>query len=278
MTTLRCFFSILALVLMSVTSAQVICTDVNPDIVNTGNASLDIDLNNDNTADFRLTSAQVGTLAFVVVQGSQIGTGNYVLTNNNGDALALPLNAPIDINSATWTQMNSTNQSMVLIAGTTTLGPWTGANDQYLGLRLISGINTYYGWAKFSFSGVFNTYTFKEYAYQSQPGTQILAGQGCASLSNPAIISPPGPVCLGGAPVFTANTGGSPPGSYLWSIAPPASVAVIGNSMAAVSFPGPGTYTLSLTVTTGTVTGTSSTTLLVGQTPTLSVTPSATTI
>src|SRR5258706_11422468 len=89
------------------TNAQIVCTDVNPDITNTGNASLDIDVNNDATQDFRITSAQAGNLSFVVVQGSQIGTNNFVLTNGSGGALALPLNAVIGATSTTWTQMNS---------------------------------------------------------------------------------------------------------------------------------------------------------------------------
>src|SRR5690349_3150491 len=131
-TLLSTAFAIASILPLS-TGAQVVCTDVNPDVINSGNASLDIDLNNDNTADFRITSAQVSTLSFVVVQGSQIGTSNFVLTNGSGGALALALNAPISSTSTTWTQMNATNMQMIMVAGSSVSGPWAGASDQYLG-------------------------------------------------------------------------------------------------------------------------------------------------
>src|SRR5438477_5425610 len=124
---------ILLLIISSKSSGQIVCTDVNPDIINTGNATMDIDLNNDATPDFRITSAQAGNLSFVVVQGSQIGTNNFVLTNGGGNSMCLPLNAVIGSTSTTWTQMNSTNQQMVLVSNNVASGPWAGAIDQYLG-------------------------------------------------------------------------------------------------------------------------------------------------
>src|SRR4051812_17799744 len=97
--------------------AQIICTDVNPDIVSTGNSTLDIDVNNDLTIDFRLTGALASspgnTLGFVIVQAGQVGTNNYILSNGSGAALALPLNAVISSTSSTWFQMNSTNAQMM---------------------------------------------------------------------------------------------------------------------------------------------------------------------
>lgn len=272
------FFTSLLLVLAQPVNSQVVCTDVNPDIVNTGNASLDIDVNNDNTPDFRLTSAQVGTLAFVVVQGSQIGTTNFVLTNGNGDALALPFGTPIGATSTTWTQMNSTNQTMVLIAGTTTLGAWGGINDHYLGLRFVVGSNTYYGWARLSFNGAFNTYTFKEYAYESNAGGQILAGQGCVSPGNPGIAVPSSTVCLGSTVTFTALTGTPPAPNYTWTILPAISPVNTPSNTVTFTFSNTSLYTITLTTNSGTVTGTATQTIVVVLPPSVSVTPANTTI
>src|SRR5436190_15491576 len=79
--------------------SQIICTDIIPDQVCTGNNTLNIDMDNDLTPDFRITSAQAGPLGFVVVQGGQIGVNNFVLTNGSGDTQALPMAVPVNSNS-----------------------------------------------------------------------------------------------------------------------------------------------------------------------------------
>ena len=65
-------------------------------------------------------------------------------------------------------------------------GDWPNSSDRYLGLRIISGAQTYYGWARLS---VFvdkgeASFTIKDYAYESTPGKSIHAGAIGAPLAN----------------------------------------------------------------------------------------------
>ena len=57
-------------------------------------------------------------------------------------------------------------------------GNWTSKKDRYLGLKLISNGQTYYGWARLSVSVSSNaaSCTIKDYAYESTPGKSIIAG------------------------------------------------------------------------------------------------------
>jgi hypothetical protein len=59
-----------------------------------------------------------------------------------------------------------------------TEGDWPNSSDRYLGLRIISNGQTYYGWARLS---VFvdkseASFKIKDYAYESTPGKSIHAG------------------------------------------------------------------------------------------------------
>src|SRR5437762_538264 len=53
------------------------------------------------------------------------------------------------------------------------------SSDGYLGLGLVKGTDTYYGWVHLSVSVSYNSvgFTVKNYAYNSVPGQPILAGQ-----------------------------------------------------------------------------------------------------
>ena len=57
-------------------------------------------------------------------------------------------------------------------------GNWTNGSVKYLALKLIKGSNVYYGWARLSLNvGPASKLTIMDYAYNSNPGQQILAGQ-----------------------------------------------------------------------------------------------------
>ena len=50
-----------------------------------------------------------------------------------------------------------------------------GTYDGFLGVRLISGGHSYFGWARMS--NLWDWVTIKDYAFNSKPGQAILAGQ-----------------------------------------------------------------------------------------------------
>jgi len=240
-------------------NAQVVCTDIVPDSVvfiaaSTPSAEIqvDIDMDNDNNPDFRFTSAQAAstsTLGFVIVQAGQIATGNFVLTNGGNDALALNLNDPINASTTTWHPMSSTNPQMYQLFNGIGSGTWSGAQDKYLGVRFITGANTYYGWIRFTFSSTQNMYTIKDYAYESTPNQGILAGQGCASsFTLPATLCATSITSLEAYPTTNSYTWSSSPSGPLFS-APNASVTNI-------QFPVAGVFTVQLATDLGTAVNT----------------------
>ncbi|MBL7931665.1 MAG: T9SS type A sorting domain-containing protein [Bacteroidia bacterium] len=256
--------------------AQINCTDPNPDIVATGNSTVDIDLNNDATVDFRITGASVSGAAFVIVQAGQVGTNNFVLTNGSGSTSCLALNSPISSTSTSWTQMNSTNQQMMSVILGTGSGPWSGVTDQYLGLQFAVGTNTYYGWAKLSFSNSSNTYTLAEYAYNSSAGQPILAGQGCGSLGSPT-FSLPLNGCTNTTLNLSANTGTATAVNYTWIASPNSGVVFSssGFSTTNVSFSTAGVYSITLAVLAGTTIGVTTNTISITVTPTVVLSPTS---
>jgi hypothetical protein len=62
-----------------------------------------------------------------------------------------------------------------------TSGQWVNTAEGYLGLQLISGSNIYYGWARMRTGSFVNSFTLMDYAYNTIPNQQILAGQTVAT-------------------------------------------------------------------------------------------------
>ncbi len=157
-------------------SASIIYTDVNPDSVAFGNSTITWDMDNDGTKDFRITTAASGNIGFSIMQAGQLGTTNSVLVNGSNAALALNLNDAISASSTVWHLMTSNNPQMTLVNGSTVTGTWAGATDKYLGLKFVKASNTYYGWARLTVSGSSLNVVLKDFAYESTPNQQILAG------------------------------------------------------------------------------------------------------
>ncbi len=157
--------------------AQIVYTDVNPDSTSTGTYNLD--LNIDGINDFAITQTSTtacgsignpATLKFIRL--TPLGTNQ--VADSATDVTKMALNANISTTLLNWD--NSANQLMVSACHTSTGGQWANAVDGYLGLKLILGGNTYYGWARLNTS-LANSFTIKDYAYNSIPDQPILAGQ-----------------------------------------------------------------------------------------------------
>jgi len=270
---------ILLLAISSAAHSQFMCTDIVPDTVvaiptNTiDQKQFDIDLNNDNTADFRLTSAQSGTIGFILAQTGQIGVNNFMLVDGSNGLLALNVGAPIGSSSTIWHQMNTSNPQVSTIFGTFATGTWAGMNDKYIGLALSVASNTYYGWARMSVSGTSNSYTVKEYGYNSVAGASIAAGQACAPPSTFAVTFSMQPtICQSKSLSVTANIGTLTASGYTWSAVAAGPVFSAPNaSTTSITFPSPGTYTISVAATSGTMIGNTSHTITVNPTPFISI-------
>jgi hypothetical protein len=189
-------------------NAQIVYTDVNPDVAVfcyfSGSCSGDysIDLNNDGINDFTLSprKRQIGCSC-----GSHGGHGgaagpwtdidSAVIISTSSSWIAdtaggYALNSLID-SSLGWTnalhvlaklasecQTCSSGGANLVSLGTS--GNWYNINGKYLALKTQVGTNYYYGWVKLGVSITQinqETITIMEYAYNSIPNQPILAGQ-----------------------------------------------------------------------------------------------------
>jgi len=196
-------------------NAQIVYTDINPDISRTRTAVTstvsvltteeNIDVNNDGTPDlkFTLTSSRLrgrtwgpnpvpgpggnppaNPFPTGPINGNVSVTplnGGAILSGSSGYPGKMNLNESINA-SATW----STTPSQILVSKssnvTNPLGNWNTASDGFLGLKLISGNKTYYCWirlnvAAFSSGENAATLVLKDFAYNSRRRSPILAGQ-----------------------------------------------------------------------------------------------------
>ena len=198
-------FIITAMLFSASANAQIIYTDVNPDVVKTcsvgssGTCSgMDsIDINNDGVFDLKLN---LGANWVVGAHGSSTRSGYVRATPLNGSAiitdtagypypLYMNLNDVIGIGNSTSMVLGLIlfSKSILSPTGTTTSsGNWITATDGFLGLKIVSGNQTYFGWVRLNVALTIGapssaTYTIKDYAYNSIPNQPILAGQTTAT-------------------------------------------------------------------------------------------------
>ncbi len=191
----------------SVAGAQIVYTDVNPDVtINSTNSYYDVDMNNNSTLDFRLLHQPISSVVNTTYMGVPI------TVNVNGDAIAigagtnaligatstinsntvyvpsaLALNTPINA-SASWKTSPATYGTQTLAvkvdvtipafgySGTETGGNWLGETDKYLGVKFTVGTNTHYGWIRLDVASDASSAVIKDFAYDATPDAPILAG------------------------------------------------------------------------------------------------------
>jgi hypothetical protein len=208
--------SIVAVMLIQITNAQIVYSDVNPDLTTSG--SYNLDLNNDGIVDFVITHTSKSVKSSGKCKG-QTGTNQYIkvtpLSNNKvadagTNARKMATNQTIDANVTSW----GSNIDQVMFSSEfscayhcfyggcgyyfwpTNKGEWYPANeDGFLGLRLISGGHTYYGWVRMNISSAGSAFIVKDYAYNGTAGQAILAGQTSDSYIGVGTIIAPNPLC-----------------------------------------------------------------------------------
>jgi len=161
-------------------SGQIIYTDIDPDFSGGGSGSFHLlDLNNDTTTDyviFGIGAPGVAIYAYSSNPNSFVGEQpayTYPWALNNGD--------PISAGQTTWfsayNNVGTLNYASCYVAGGGGGSNWCGVTDKYLGLRFNIGLNTHYGWARLDVSFAGDSFTIKDYAYNSTPNAPINAGQ-----------------------------------------------------------------------------------------------------
>jgi len=157
-----------------------------------------LDLNNDGSADFNITDLREVSHADGC-QGyfcclDQIYNRVSITALNDNSVIVGPSGTALisgsDISSLSeWStafSLKSVSQGYGYYCEILKEGDWPNSSDRYLGLRIISNGQTYYGWGRLSVIVDLSeaSFTIKDYAYESTPGKAIHAGDTGAPLAN----------------------------------------------------------------------------------------------
>ncbi len=187
-------FIVTAMLFSASANAQIVYADVNPDKVlslinNLGSLDYNIDLNNDSISDYKIT---VSRSSFRCSRFGSFGTRSYILVtalNSNTVVKDTNVNNPLamNFNDSISSGVTFSNSGYLRLVSSgpncnSTSGVWPNLIDRYLGLKLIVGPNTYYGWARMQIN-ISNptSCTIKDYAYNSIPNQPINAGETIAT-------------------------------------------------------------------------------------------------
>jgi len=201
----------------SYAKTQIVYTDVKPDSVISTTHSYGLDLNNDGTKDFTMFASggvircreNFGHSAVVWIVAEE-GTRNAIIDDKNNYALALDSLSVIGSSGYRWSDSNwiQTLRMYSSCDGGSSSGDWHNDEIKYLGLKIITGRQSYYGWIRLSVSVGFlgSKIVIVDYAYNSVPNQPILAGE--KSCTSPSVtLSANGPLsfCAGDSVILTAN-------------------------------------------------------------------------
>lgn len=179
-------------------SAQIIYTDVNPDVVltytgNPGTSSFDVDFDGDGTQEVILNNSGYGVTDFFIYSSLMLDRAVrsefYLTSNYSPYAVALNFGDSIKANDSNWVDNNTYFNQFISTQNYTTLAIysyWAGQNDKYLGVRFetISG-QTHYGWIRMSLNAKADSLVIKDFAYNNTPNQLILAGDFSTSINAP---------------------------------------------------------------------------------------------
>lgn len=178
-------------------NAQLVYTDVNPDIiVDTASGPYDLDFNNDLVTDISLMvihQSGAGTYSgfTYTYQGSaaavQAPAGNGALTITSGSSSNIVV-APMNNGDLIDGAANFLSSGALAVDVLVTIpvvsytyqfqqGAWLGVSDKFLGVKFMIGANTHYGWARLDVSAGADTIRVKDYAYNQNVDLPLLAGQ-----------------------------------------------------------------------------------------------------
>ncbi|WP_274475164.1 T9SS type A sorting domain-containing protein [Mangrovimonas aestuarii] len=166
---------------------QIVYTDIEPDFTSTSFGDYyDLDLNNDGTIDFEITSEDYwddgywyltitgnSTTENVYIGYDETGFWAFPISMEEGDFISS------GYSSYGWSVQNGGYLAMICQQLDCNYN-WSNSSDKYLGLRFEINGETHYGWARMDVTDVTN-WTIKDYAYNSSAGEGIFAGQNTLS-------------------------------------------------------------------------------------------------
>lgn len=196
-------FIIMMIISLSTANAQIVYTDVSPDILRNCNPNsgcsgdYSLDFNNDGMNDFVLSPEKwqrgcgaCGSLIYVSKDGYaaviRSTDQSWIADTMGGYALNTRIDSSLDwtnadhvLSSALPACVRCTTGRGQHFEGAPPSGPWSNIQGKYLALKTQVGNDIYYGWVKLGVGININfvTITIMEYAYNSIPNAPILAGQ-----------------------------------------------------------------------------------------------------
>lgn len=164
---------------------NIIYTDEVPDFSGVANSEYFLDLNNDGTNDFRIFQDQSVytsyyssyTYTYNVLKIEPLNPTNGVLGESGTFAYPFALDAGAAISNGAGTfNNNAASSNSSSLNWNSNGGYWIGVADKYLGLKFEFGGEIHYGWARLDVNAAGDVWTVKDYAYEADPDTEILAG------------------------------------------------------------------------------------------------------
>lgn len=196
-----------ALVAQGNVNAQVVATDLNPDIiVDSLSAPYALDFNNDanpelaffvqhisgasSTQGVQFTyegavagaqlSPGVSLLGAMVAGGSSSSSSSFQISAlNNGDPISTAANFGTSSGGALG--LDLLVDAGILGQIPVQQGSFLNQSNKFLGAKLTAGANTFYGWVELSVNTNASQITIHGFGYQSTANSQILAGEGANS-------------------------------------------------------------------------------------------------
>ena len=190
-----------ALVAQGNINAQVVATNLNPDVVvDSLSGPYALDFNNDANPELAFFVQHISGASSTqgvqftyegAVAGAQlspgvslvgaVGTGSssssfQVSALNNGDPISAAANFGTSSNAALG--LDLLVDAGILGQIPVQQGNFLNQSNKFLGAKLTAGANTYYGWVELSVNSNASQITIHGYGYQATANTQILAGEG----------------------------------------------------------------------------------------------------
>lgn len=163
-------------------NAQIIYTDVIPDLTFTADQQYLLDVDNDTNPDYIIEQVD-SVIAGNPLEGVQlrsVGTVNEAVyeTSTLTFLKGFALGNLID-QTELWTVPNPSlpaGGEIIFNGNPTPAGDWSDGLDHYAALRFTTGLNQYYGWVRFTVTPNGLSFIIKDYAYHSVPEQALLAG------------------------------------------------------------------------------------------------------
>jgi hypothetical protein len=221
MNSTRKTFALLSTSALAAGAAQgaVLYTPLNMTIPGGRDSSLD--LNQDTVPDFKIAGSS--TKPFI---DNSLAPGSSLVLSDSANQ-GLPVTAAGTMIDGTYESAQSTGYFNKRSSDGVVVGSWTAAGDVegYVGLELVEGDGTHFGWAHFIYNqtnvipnlNAVGTLILVDAALETTPNVGILAGQ-TADTSAPVVVVPPSAQTgyLGGTAQLSVIAQGFPAPSFQW--------------------------------------------------------------